>query len=64
MGVYASKADGHMVWDTHPKALLHDSPVAAIINSKYVNTVPHDFLYQKLYEYPVIQADETPCLVI
>ncbi len=103
VGVYASKADGHMVKAPHPKALLHASPVsstlaAAIINSKYVNAVPlyrtekeferygirvdrknmahwmirlaeeylgimYDFLHQKLYEYHVIQADETPCLV-
>lgn len=103
VGIYASKADGHMVRAPHPKALLHGSPVsstlaAAIINSKYVNAVPlyrtekeferygihvnrknmahwmirlaeeylgilYDFLHQKLYEYHVIQADETPCLV-
>lgn len=103
VGVYASKADGHMIRAPHPKALLHGSPVsptlgAAIINSKYVNAVPlyrteqeferygiavnrknmshwmirlaeeylgilYDFLHQKLYEYHVIQADETPCLV-
>ena len=103
VGVYAGKADGHMVKAPHPKALLHASPVsstlaAAIINSKYVNGVPlyrtekeferygirvdrknmahwmirlaeeylgtlYDFLHQKLYEYHVIQADETPCLV-
>ena len=99
VGIYASKADGHMVRAPHPKALLHGSPVsstlaAAIINSKYVNAVPlyrtekeferygihvnrknmahwmirlaeeylgilYDFLHQKLYEYHVIQADET-----
>ena len=45
VGVYASKADGHMVKAPHPKALLHGSPVssslgAAIMNSKYVNAVP------------------------
>lgn len=45
VGVYASKADEHMVRAPHPKALLHGSPVsstlaAAIINSKYVNAVP------------------------
>lgn len=45
VGVYASKADEHMVKAPHPKALLHGSPVsptlaAAIINSKYVNAVP------------------------
>lgn len=103
VGVYASKADEHMVKAPHPKALLHGSPVsptlaAAIINSKYVNAVPlyrtekeferygicvnrknmahwmirlaeeylgilYDYLHQKLYDYHVIQADETPCLV-
>lgn len=103
VGVYASKADEHMVKAPHPKALLHGSPVsstlaAAIINSKYVNAVPlyrtekeferygiavnrrnmahwmirlseeylgllYDHLHQKLYQYHVIQADETPCLV-
>lgn len=45
VGVYASKADEHMIRAPHPKALLHGSPVsstlaAAIINSKYVNAVP------------------------
>lgn len=45
MGVYASRTDGHIVRATHPKSLLHGSPVsstlaAAIINSKYVNAVP------------------------
>ena len=45
VGVYAGKADEHMVKAPHPKALLHGSPVsstlaAAIINSKYVNAVP------------------------
>lgn len=45
VGVYASRADEHMVKAPHPKALLHGSPVsatlaAAIINSKYVNAVP------------------------
>ena len=44
VGVYASKADEHMIRAPHPKALLHGSPVsstlaAAIINSKYVNAV-------------------------
>ena len=103
IGVYASKVDEHMVKASHPKALLHGSPVsstlaASIMNSKYVNAVPlyrtekeferyglsinrknmahwmirlaeeylgilYDYLHQKLYEYHVIQADETPCLV-
>lgn len=45
IGVYASKSDGHMVKTTHPKGLLHGSPVspslaAAIMNGKYVNAVP------------------------
>lgn len=45
VGVYAGKADDHMIKAPHPKALLHGSPVsstlaAAIINSKYVNAVP------------------------
>ena len=45
VGVYASKADGHMVKAKHPKSLLHGSPVsaslaAAIMNGKYVNAVP------------------------
>lgn len=45
VGVYASKADEHMIRAPHPKALLHGSPVSptlavAIINSKYVNAVP------------------------
>lgn len=45
VGVYASRADEHMIKAPHPKALLHGSPVssnlaAAIINSKYVNAVP------------------------
>lgn len=29
VGVYASKADGHMVKAKHPKSLLHGSPVSA-----------------------------------
>ena len=45
VGIYASKADGHMVKAKHPKSLLHGSPVsaslaAAIMNGKYVNAVP------------------------
>lgn len=103
IGVYASKADGHMVKAPHPKALLHGSAVspsiaAAVINGKYVNAVPlyrleqeftryglsitrqnmanwmirlgeeylavlYDYLHEKLYDYHVIQADETPVLV-
>lgn len=103
IGVYASKADGHMVKAPHPKALLHGSPVsaslaAAIINGKYINAVPlyrlekeferyglaitrqnmanwmirlaeeylgvlYDHLHTLLYQYHVIQADETPVLV-
>ena len=31
VGVYASKADGHMVKAKHPKALLHGSPVSPSI---------------------------------
>ena len=103
VGVYASKADGHMIKADHPKALLHGSLVSAslaatIMNGKYVNAVPlyrleqefirygltiprknmanwmirlgeeylgilYDYLHQKLYDYHVIQADETPVLV-
>ena len=103
IGVYASKADGHMVKAPHPKALLHGSAVspsiaAAVMNGKYVNAVPlyrleqeftryglsitrqnmanwmirlgeeylavlYDYLHEKLYDYHVIQADETPVLV-
>jgi transposase len=103
IGVYASKTDGHMVKAKHPKGLLHGSPVsetlaAAIMNGKYVNSVPlyrlekeferyglsitrqnmanwmirlaeeylgimYDFLHTSLYQYHVIQADETPVLV-
>ena len=52
VGVYASKADGHMVKAKHPKSLLHGSPVsaslaAAIMNGKYVNAVPLYRLEQK-----------------
>lgn len=103
IGVYASKADGHMKKADHPKALLHGSAVsaslaAAIMNGKYVNAVPlyrlekeferygltiprqnmanwmirlgeaylgilYDYLHRLLYDYHVIQADETPVLV-
>ncbi len=103
IGVYAGKADGHMVKAKHPRGLLHGSPVsptlaAAIMNGKYVNAIPlyrleqeflryglaitrqnmanwmirlgeeylsvlYDYLHRKLYEYHVIQADETPVLV-
>ncbi len=103
IGVYASKADGHMVKAPHPSSLLHGSLVsesiaAAVMNGKYVNAVPlyrleqefarngliiprqnmanwmirlgedylsvlYDYLHEKLYEYHVIQADETPVLV-
>lgn len=103
VGVYAGKADGHMVKAAHPKGLLHGSLVspslaAAIINGKYVNAVPlyrleqefqryglnitrqnmanwcirlgeeylsvlYDHLHKELYNYHVIQADETPVLV-
>lgn len=45
IGVYASKADGHMKKAEHPRALLHGSAVspslaAAVMNDKYVNAVP------------------------
>lgn len=103
VGVYSSKKDSHMVKATHPKGLLHGSPVspsiaAAIMNGKYVNAVPlyriekeferngvfitrrtmanwmirlaeeylgvmYDRLHGLLYDYHVIQADETPVLV-
>ena len=103
IGIYAGKADGHMIRAKHPKSLLHGSLVspsigAAIMNGKYVNAVPlyrlekeferyglaitrqnmanwmirlgeeyfgvmYDYLHQLLYDYHVIQADETPVLV-
>ena len=103
IGVYSSKADGHIVRAPHPKGLLHGSPVsaslgAAVMNAKYVNAVPlyrlekeferyglaitrqnmanwmirlseeylallYDYLHKLLYDFHVIQADETPCLV-
>ena len=103
IGVYSSKADGHIVRAPHPKGLLHGSPVsaslgAAVMNAKYVNAVPlyrlekeferyglaitrqnmanwmirlgeeylgtmYDYLHKLLYDYHVIQADETPVLV-
>ncbi len=99
IGVYASKADGHMKKAPHPKGLLPASTVtpslaAAIMNGKYVNAVPlyrlekeferyglvvtrqnmanwmirlgesylaimWDHLHKLLYDYHVIQADET-----
>lgn len=56
IGVYASKADEHMVKADHPKALLHGSLVspslaAAIINGKYVNAVPLYRLEQEFQRY-------------
>lgn len=56
VGVYASKADGHMVKAEHPKSLLHGSPVssslaAAIMNGKYVNAVPLYRLEQEFIRY-------------
>ena len=56
IGVYASKTDEHMVKADHPKALLHGSLVspslgAAIINGKYVNTVPLYRLEQEFQRY-------------
>ena len=56
VGVYASKADGHMVKAKHPKSLLHGSPVsaslaAAIMNGKYVNAVPLYRLEQEFIRY-------------
>lgn len=56
IGVYASKADGHMVKADHPKGLLHGSLVspslaAAIINGKYVNAVPLYRLEQEFQRY-------------
>lgn len=56
IGVYASKADGHMVKAEHPKGLLHGSLVspslaAAIINGKYVNAVPLYRLEQEFQRY-------------
>ena len=103
IGVYSSKVDEHMVKAPHLRNLLRGSLVfpslaAAIINGKYVNTVPlyrlekeferyglaiprqnmanwmirlgegylgimYDYLHSLLYEYHVIQADETPVLV-
>jgi transposase len=103
IGVYSSKADGHMKKAEHPRSLLHGSMVspslaAGIMNGKYVNACPlnrmekeferyglcinrknmanwmirlgeeylgimYDYLHEKLYDYHVIQADETPVLV-
>ncbi len=56
IGVYASKADGHMIKAEHPKGLLHGSLVspslaAAIINGKYVNAVPLYRLEQEFQRY-------------
>ena len=56
VGVYASKADGHMVKADHPKGLLHGSLVspslaAAIINGKYVNAVPLYRLEKEFQRY-------------
>ena len=56
IGVYASKADEHMIKADHPKALLHGSLVspslgAAIINGKYVNAVPFYRLEQEFQRY-------------
>ena len=56
IGVYASKADEHMVKADHPKSLLHGSLVspslgAAIINGKYVNAVPLYRLEQEFQRY-------------
>ena len=56
VGVYASKADGHMVKAKHPKSLLHGSPVsaslaAAIMNGKYINAVPLYRLEQEFIRY-------------
>ena len=56
VGVYASKADGHIVKAKHPKSLLHGSPVsaslaAAIMNGKYVNAVPLYRLEQEFIRY-------------
>ena len=58
VGVYASKADGHMVKAKHPKSLLHGSPVsaslaAAIMNGKYVNAVPLYRLEQEFIRYGI-----------
>lgn len=56
IGVYASKADGHMVKAPHPGFLLHGSPVsaslaAAVMNAKYVNAVPLYRLEQEFLRY-------------
>lgn len=56
IGVYASKADGHMIKAEHPRGLLHGSLVspslaAAIINGKYVNAVPLYRLEQEFQRY-------------
>lgn len=56
IGVYASKADWHMVKAPHPKSLLHGSPVsaslaAAVMNAKYVNAVPLYRLEQEFIRY-------------
>lgn len=59
IGVYASKEDGHMKRAPHPKGLLPSDPVTASLAA----AVMYDYLHEKLYDYHVIRADETPVLV-
>lgn len=50
IGVYASKTDGHMAnWIIR-------------LGEEYLS-VPYNYFHRKLYDYHVIQADETPVLV-
>ena len=71
VGVYASKADGHMVKAEHPKSLLHGSPVsaslaAAIMNGKYVNAVPLYRLEQEFIRYglAITRQNMANCMII
>lgn len=103
VGVYKSKKNNHFKKAQHPGYLLRNSLVsasleAAIINAKYVNSIPlyrqeqefkrygvnitrgemahwtilcaerylsilYDYLHERIYEYHVLQADETPVRV-
>ncbi|MBN2898609.1 MAG: IS66 family transposase [Clostridia bacterium] len=56
IGVYASKADGHVIKADYPKGLLRGSLIspslaAAIMNGKYVNAVPLYRLEQEFDRY-------------
>ena len=56
VGVYASRSNGHMVKDEHPKASRHGSLVSpsfatVVMNRKYVNTVPLYDMKQEFIRY-------------